>query len=131
MNTAVLVKTFIYVMLLAIGYTGKRTGLFGRENSKFLNNVICFLTMPAAVINGFQGVEITLSLMAGLGIGLFTNTLLLFLGQFVSRKKTPGERVCTSPVKTDNRKRQPPMVELKHCYRRFCYAKEIYIYQRF
>ena len=39
--------------------------------------------------------------------------------------------VCTSPVKTDNRKRQPPMVELKHCYRRFCYAKEIYIYQRF
>lgn len=93
MNTAVLVKTFIYVMLLAIGYTGKRTGLFGRENSKFLNNVICFLTMPAAVINGFQGVEITLSLMAGLGIGLFTNTLLLFLGQFVSRKKSPGERV--------------------------------------
>lgn len=39
--------------------------------------------------------------------------------------------LCTSPVKTDNRKRQPPMVELKHCYRRFCYAKEIYIYQRF
>lgn len=56
MNTAVLVKTFIYVMLLVIGYTGKRAGLFGRENSKFLNNVICFLTMPAAVINGFQGV---------------------------------------------------------------------------
>lgn len=91
MNTAVLVKTFIYVMLLVIGYTGKRAGLFGRENSKFLNNVICFLTMPAAVINGFQGVEITLSLLAGLGIGLFTNTLLLMLGQVVSRKKTPGD----------------------------------------
>lgn len=48
-----------------------------------------------------------------------------------AQNKTKARTMCTSPVKTDNRKRQPPMVELKHCYRRFCYAKEIYIYQRF
>ena len=93
MNEAVLTKTFIYVTLLAIGYIFKRLKIFGRENSKFLNNVICNLTMPAAVINGFQGVELSAALLAGLGIGLFTNIFLLVLGQVVSRKKDPKERV--------------------------------------
>ena len=92
MNAAVLTKTFIYVAILLIGYTFKKLGIFHRSDSKFLNSVILNLTMPAAIINGFQGVSITPHLLAGLGIGLFANTFLLVAGQVMTMRRTPNEQ---------------------------------------
>lgn len=93
MNFEVLTKTFIYVALLLIGYGGKRLGLFSREDTRFLSMVILNLTMPAAVINGFQGVEVRGVLFWGLAIGITANLLLAVFGQVASRKKAPAERV--------------------------------------
>ena len=92
MGKEVLTRIFIYASILLIGYFGKRLGAFKREHTKFLNNVICYITLPAAIINGFQGVELTPLLFVGFAIGLFTNVLLLILGQIVSKHKSPNER---------------------------------------
>ena len=92
MNEAVLTKTFIYVAILLIGYIFKKLGIFHRSDSKFLNSVILNLTMPAAIINGFQGLSITPHLLAGLGIGLFANTSLLLAGQLINIRRTPNEQ---------------------------------------
>lgn len=93
MNSAVLTKIFIYISILSIGFIGKKLGVFKREHTKFLNTIICYITLPSAIINGFTGVEVTPVLLSGLAVGLFTNILLLILGQVFSRNASPKERV--------------------------------------
>lgn len=92
MNNAIVTKIFIYVAILLIGFIGKKIGAFKREHTKFLNSIICYITLPAAIINGFQGVTLTPILFIGLAIGLFTNILLLVLGQLISKNKSNSER---------------------------------------
>ena len=89
----ILEKIFIYVVILLAGYIGKRLGVFKKEHTKFLNTIICYITLPAAIINGFQNVTLTPILLIGLGIGLFSNILLLVLGQLISKNKKPEERI--------------------------------------
>lgn len=92
MNPVVLSKIFIYASILLIGFIGKKLNIFKREHTKFLNNIICYITLPSAIINGFQGVELSLVLFSGLLVGLITNVLLMILGQFISKNKTNNER---------------------------------------
>ena len=94
MNSAVLTKTFIYIALLLIGYGGKRLGVFHKEDTRFISKVVLNLTMPAAVINGFQGVEVRPVLLWGLVVGITGNLILIFLGQVFSRRETPGNRAA-------------------------------------
>ena len=93
MGDKVITKIFIYIAILLIGYFGKRIGVFKKEHTKFLNYVICYITLPAAIINGFQNVTLKPILLVGLGIGLFTNVLLLVLGQVVMKNRSPKEKV--------------------------------------
>lgn len=92
MNSVVLSKIFIYASILLIGFIGKKLNIFKREHTKFLNNIICYITLPSAIINGFQGVELSLVLFSGLLVGLTTNVLLMILGQFISKNKSNNER---------------------------------------
>lgn len=93
MNTAILIKIFIYATILLIGFIGKKLEAFKREHTKILNTIIWYITLPAAIINGFQGVELNIVLFFGLLLGLFTNILLLFIGLIVTKNKTPNEKV--------------------------------------
>ena len=86
-------KILIYVVILLIGYIGKRINVFKKEHTKFLNNIICYITLPAAIITGFQNVVLTPLLLIGFAIGLISNILLLVLGQVISRKKSVSERI--------------------------------------
>ena len=92
MNDKILIKIFIYASILLIGYFGKKINVFKREHTKFLNNIICYITLPAAIINGFQGVTLTPTLFIGLAIGLFTNIILLILGQLFAKNKSNNEK---------------------------------------
>lgn len=93
MGDLIISKIFIYAFILLIGYTGKRLNAFKREHTKFLNNIICYITLPAALINGFIGLEITPILFLGFVLGLVTNILLLIFGQILTKNKTPNEKV--------------------------------------
>ena len=85
-------KVFIYAAILLFGMIGRKLGAFRREHTKLLNTIICYLTLPAALVVGFQGVTLTPLLLIGLALGLFTNGLLLLLGLLVSKKKAPYDR---------------------------------------
>ena len=89
----VIEKIFIYVCILIIGYIGKRIGVFKKEHTKFLLSIICYITLPASIINGFQGVVITPILFVGLLVGLFVNTLLLVLGIVLGKNKPIEEKI--------------------------------------
>ncbi len=93
MDSLIFTKIFIYVAILLIGFLGKKIGAFKREHTKFLNNIICYITLPAAIINGFQGVELTPILFSGLAVGLIANILLLVLGQVLTKNRSLNERL--------------------------------------
>ena len=93
MDSLIFSKIFIYASILLIGFIGKKLDIFKREHTKFLNNIICYITLPSAIVNGFQGVTLTPVLFIGLLVGLVTNITLMILGQFISKNKTNNERV--------------------------------------
>lgn len=93
MNAKIFTKIFIYVAILLIGFLGKKKGVFKREYTKFLNDIICYITLPSAIVNGFQGVKITPILLVCMLIGLFTNVILLLMGQLFSKNLTNNEKV--------------------------------------
>ena len=71
MDSLIFSKIFIYASILMIGFIGKKLDIFKREHTKFLNNIICYITLPSAIINGFQGVTLNPVLFIGF-LGAFT-----------------------------------------------------------
>ena len=88
----VLTRTFLYTIVLLMGYFGKKAKLFQTSDSRFLSSVILYITLPCAIVNGFQGVRISPALVASFGIGLVANILLLLAGLLISLKKQPCQR---------------------------------------
>lgn len=93
MTDKILIKIFIYAAILLFGYLGKRFGAFKKEHTKFLNTVICYITLPCAIINGFQNVQLTPILFIGLLIGIITNVLLLILGQILMKNRPIRDKI--------------------------------------
>ena len=88
----VLTRTFLYIIVLLMGYVGKRTNLFRTSDSRFLSSLILYITLPCAVVNGFQGVTLSPALVASFGIGLAANLILLLSILLLSAKKSPKQR---------------------------------------
>ncbi len=88
----ILTRTFLYTIVLLMGYFGKKAKLFQPSDSRFLSSVILYITLPCAIVNGFQGVILSPALAASFGVGLAANILLLFAGLIVSIKKSPKQR---------------------------------------
>ena len=88
----VFTRTFLYTIVLLMGYTGKRCGLFRTSDSRFLSALILHITLPCAIVNGFQGVTLSPALVASFGVGLAANFILLGWGVLVSAKKSPRQR---------------------------------------
>lgn len=85
-------RTILYTIVLLMGYIGKQCGLFRTSDRRFLSSLILYITLPCAVIKGFQGVVLSPSLLLSFVIGLVANLLLLIAGLTVSLKKTEAER---------------------------------------
>lgn len=49
----------VYLAVLAGGYLLKRAGLFRVQDARFLSAVIMNITLPAAIVKGFAGVELS------------------------------------------------------------------------
>ncbi len=88
----VLTRTFLYTIVLLMGYLGKKAKLFHPSDSRFLSSVILYITLPCAIVNGFQGVSISPALVASFAVGLIANVLLLCAGLLISLKKAPRQR---------------------------------------
>lgn len=82
----VLTQTVVYVALLFLGYGFKRAGVFKVEDTKFLKNVILYITMPATAVNGLKDLELQSSFLWCFLIGFVTCAVLLAVGMAVSRK---------------------------------------------
>ncbi|MEG0752352.1 MAG: AEC family transporter [Angelakisella sp.] len=90
--TAVLIKAFSFILLIAAGQFLKRMGIFGPRDHQIVVKIVMNITLPAAVIASFSGVQITPQLLAVMLIGLGVNVLLVFFGWLYSRKGSAADK---------------------------------------
>lgn len=85
-------KAVTFIIIILIGYVMKKKKVFSVEDSKFLSKLVMNITLPAALIVGFKGVEISFVLLFSLLLGLMFNVIMIIVAQFVSKKSTPTEK---------------------------------------
>ena len=92
---ASLANSGVFLAVLAGAYLLKRLGLFKREDAKLLSKIIMNITLPAAIIKGFAGVEFSGALLLTFLFSCGVSALLLGTAALLSRGKAPVERGTT------------------------------------
>ena len=81
----VLLKALSFVAIIAVGYVLKRIGFFKAEDAKLLSKIVIYLTLPAALIGGFETFSFSLSLLVSIVVGFVASVILLAVGFLLSR----------------------------------------------
>lgn len=77
-----LVRPMSYVLMIVLGYALKRAGFFGKEDHRVASAIMMNITLPCAIIQGFNGFERDGSMFLIVGIGFacaFVPMLLMYL----------------------------------------------------
>ena len=82
----------VYLAVLAGGYLLKRAGLFRVQDARFLSAVIMNITLPAAIVKGFAGVELSGVLLLTFVFSFLVSLTLVCTGAVLSRGQWNGER---------------------------------------
>lgn len=89
---AVLLKALSFVLLIAAGFLLRRAGLFGERDYQILVKIVMNLTLPAAVVTNFAGLELSGALLFVVLLGLLSNLALFGLGWWRGRGKPDHQR---------------------------------------
>ena len=91
--STVLLKAFTFLLLIVLGYSLKRGGIFGQQDYQVVSKIMFNVTLPATIISSFDDFELTPTLLIVAGIGLVISTIPLFYGYLTSSKMTYFSRV--------------------------------------
>lgn len=89
---ASLANSGVFLTVLAGGYLLKRLGLFKTEDAQLLSKIILNITLPAAIIKGFAGVQFSGMLLMTFAFACVVSAALLAAGALLSRGRPPIER---------------------------------------
>lgn len=89
---AILLKAGGFLLIICLGYGFKRWGIFTLDDSQFLTKLIMRITLPAAIITGFQGVEISPTLVFITVTALVINLIMIGVALLASRHSPPAEK---------------------------------------
>lgn len=88
----ILTRAGCFVVIILLGYTLRRIGVFGPETFGVLSTVVMKITLPAAIIASAAGNPIDASMLTIALLGLGGGVIYIFLGWLVALKKTRAER---------------------------------------
>lgn len=93
----------MYLFVLFGGYALKRVGIFDARDARTLSTIIMKITLPAAIIKGFAGVDFTVSLVRIAAMTIVLNVVLMGAGVLFSRHRALRERgLCVLNSNTFN-----------------------------
>ena len=81
-----------FLLIIFVAYILKKAGIFKTSDGHILSKLIVNLTLPAAIIVGFNGVKVNSIFFLLILIGFLTNIILVTTAGFLGRKKEPIER---------------------------------------
>ena len=80
----------VYLFVLFGGYVLKRLGVFDADDARTLSKIIMKITLPAAILKGFAGVDLTVYLVRIAVMTVVLNAALLGAGVLFSRRRSSG-----------------------------------------
>ena len=88
----ILTRAGCFVAIILIGYTFRRTGIFGPETFGVISKIVMKITLPAALIASAAGKPIDASMLTLALLGLGGGLIYIVAGWLVSLKKSRSEK---------------------------------------
>ena len=89
---AVLTRAGCFISIIIIGYALRRIGFFKPEDFHVLAKIVLKITLPAAIIANFEGMEISPSLLTISLLGLGGGILYILLGFLLNIRSTKKQK---------------------------------------
>ena len=87
-----LAKSAGFLLLIGLGFGGKKVGLFRVEDRFVLSKVMLYITMPCLFISFFEDFEPAPTLILMFVLGIAVNLILCYTGLFFARHKSGTEK---------------------------------------
>ncbi len=87
-----LAKSAGFLLLIGLGFGGKKVGLFRVEDRFVLSKVMLYITMPCLFISFFEDFEPAPTLILMFVLGIAVNFILCYTGLFFARHKSGTEK---------------------------------------
>lgn len=88
----VLIKAFVFVAIILLGYTLRRVGFFKEEEFYTLSKIVLKITLPAAIVANFSQAEISPFMLLFSLLAFVSGVVLIAAGFFISGRKGGDER---------------------------------------
>lgn len=99
---ATLSKISVYLVIIALGYTLKRIGIFKKEDATLIGKIVINVTLPAALLSNRPVFALNLTLIVLTGLAIITNTVMLYVGYRLHPKKDPKTSAIMLSTSTYN-----------------------------
>ncbi|MGF6906940.1 AEC family transporter [Fusobacterium sp. PH5-44] len=87
MDNGILIKSFGYIFIIALGYTLKKIKLFGEDEYRTLVKILMKITLPAIIVASFSSAEVDFSLIYVTLVCVAVTLTYLFFGYILTRGK--------------------------------------------
>ena len=88
----ILTKSAGYILLIFLGFCGKKIGIFHTEDRFVLSKVMLYITMPCIFIASFKNFVPTFTLVLMFVLAILANLILCYTGLFFARNKDGAEK---------------------------------------
>lgn len=88
--TSTLSQPMLFLFIILLANLLKRAGMFSEKDGRVLSQIVMNITLPAAIIAGFQSFELIPSLFLLILLGIVINVILMGLAYLVMRKESKG-----------------------------------------
>lgn len=88
----VLTKAFGFLFMIAMGFVLKQVGLFSQNDTDLLTRLIMKITLPMVIISNFRTLNLDVSFLMDIFMGVVTNAIAIGLILFITWKRQPAER---------------------------------------
>lgn len=88
----VLTKASVFILIIITGYLLKRVGFFETKDFKVISKIVLNITLPCAVVSNFNKLEIDISLLFLIIIGIICNFIMIGTGYLIAYKSSDNEK---------------------------------------
>lgn len=80
----ILIKVSAFVFIIIGSYLLKRVGFFKESDFKLVSNIVLKITLPCAVISNFNKIDVDLSLLSLIAVGVICNLVTIGIGYLMA-----------------------------------------------
>jgi predicted permease len=88
--TSTLSQPLLFLFIILLANLLKRAGMFSEKDGHVLSQITLNITLPAAIISGFESFELVPSLFLLILLGIVANATLMGIAYLAMRKESKG-----------------------------------------